>query len=154
MAHYYWTLDSTRLAHWPLALSLSICYRRFPRHSACTRMQDQARNRLETVWSLSEIDKIENGLLDICVHLQGSRLLENGIFALLLERLRPPVATLWQKYRFFFQINVVKVFSSAVYQETALYAQVGKASVRVRVAQCTAALHSWFLFYFLFYLFF
>lgn len=65
-------------------------------------MQDQARNRLETVWSLSEIDKIENGLLDICVHLQGSRVLENVIFALLLERLRPPVATLWQKCRFFF----------------------------------------------------
>lgn len=65
--------------------------------------EDQARNRLETVWSLSEIDKIENGVLDICVHLQWSCLLENGISALFLERLRPPVATLRQYiYIYFF----------------------------------------------------
>lgn len=55
---------------------------------------------------------------------------------------------------FFLDKRCESFFSSAVYQETALYAQVGTASVRVRVAQCTAALHSWFLFYFLFYLFF
>lgn len=56
----------------------------------------QARNRLETVWSLSEFDKIEDGVLHVFADLQRRRQLEMGIFALLPKRLRSWVAILSQ----------------------------------------------------------
>lgn len=50
---------------------------------------EQARNRLETVWSVSEIDKIGDGVLHLFAHLQGSRLLEMGISSSPLETSSP-----------------------------------------------------------------
>lgn len=59
----------------------------------------QARTRLETVWSLSEIDKIGDGVFYICLLIyKRSRRLEMGFVALVLKRLRPGVATVSQKY--------------------------------------------------------
>lgn len=40
----------------------------------------QARNRSETVWSVSEIDKIGDGVLRVLAHLQRRRPLEIGDF--------------------------------------------------------------------------
>lgn len=64
----------------------------------------QARNRLETVWSLSEFDKIGDGVLHLFADLQRSRRLERLDFYFCSPpqtpstTFNPRVATLRQKY--------------------------------------------------------
>lgn len=92
----------------------------------------QARNRWETVWSLSEIDKIGDGVFTSLCTLTRKPCDGNGDFLL-----SPSNAFALESPRsaeLFFEINAVKVFSSAVYQQTALYALAGKAGARVQVA--------------------
>ena len=91
----------------------------------------QARNRLETVWSLSEIDKIGDGVFTSLCTLTRKPPDGNGDFLL-----SPSNAFALESPRsaeLFFEINAVKVFSPAVHQQTALYAQAGKAGARVQL---------------------
>ncbi|XP_047185927.1 uncharacterized protein LOC124849764 [Scophthalmus maximus] len=109
-----WARDWPPLRHWLLAVSLRICCRRFPRHSACTRQARQACIRLETVWSLSEIDKFEDGSFLACLCWFARKLpAENG------NSCSPPQTPSRTSrhaqpeiyiFIYFSQINAVKVF--------------------------------------------
>ena len=114
--------------HWPPALSLLDLLSPLPAPFDVHAQDKQARNRLETVWSLSEIDKIGDGVFYISLHIYERAAWWKWDFFVCSflpppqRRLRPRVATLSQKniyfIYFFLTINAVKVFSPAVCQQT------------------------------------
>lgn len=139
IGHCDWMLDSAPLRHWLLAVSFRICYRRFPRHSACTRRT----SRHATAWRLS----------GVCLNL--IKLEMEFYFSLLIYK--EAAGWKWEfllsssnafahessrsdKIYIFFLDKCCEsffFFPSAVCQQTALYAQAGKAGARVQVAKCT-----------------
>lgn len=127
IGHRDWMLDSAHLSPLDARAVILNLLLPLPAPFGVHAQDKQARNRLETVWSLSEIDKIGRWSFACLCTYSRKPAIGNGIF-FALSSSNAFAHESPRSDKIFFQINAVKVFSSAVYQQTALlYRQVRQA---------------------------
>ncbi|XP_058481701.1 uncharacterized protein LOC131456986 [Solea solea] len=122
------TIGSTRRHSGSLLVAASRAIRR------ARASREQARIRSETVWSLSEIDQIDDGVVFVFFLKHVFARCERKAARRTRGPTLPPASDAFAhesprsaKNTYISQINAVKVFSPAVSQQTALYAQGSRA---------------------------